>query len=294
MKILTIRAVVSCLVVFGLCAQAQAADSITLGFPEFDKGLNVLVSSHPAAAFIRRAVLARLAESPTEGALRLTLSDSISSSADRRRWSFRISPLARFSDSRPVAGTDVEYSLMRCVDSGILHGVDKIESEAVVNIGRTSQWVHVEFGSPVDVRTAGFALELSRCPILERHSSTLFGKDLGEGTNLISAGEYAFADFKAGREIILKRQKQGLSQAAAVGADTISIRSFKDSSAALAALRAGTIDAFLSEEAPVIERAKKDETLLALQCPIYTVILRKGLKLPCPDTVIASEIRYLS
>ncbi|MBN8551252.1 MAG: hypothetical protein J0M12_18210, partial [Deltaproteobacteria bacterium] len=156
--------------------------------------------------------------------------------------------------------------------------------------GRSLQWVrlHLETASSAPLT------EISRCPILARRASQIFGRDLGEGTNVVSAGEYAFLDLKAGREISLRRLRSGASHTITAGAEVLSLRSFKDSSAALAALRAGTIDAFLTQDQPVIERAKKDETLLAQQCPIYTVILRKGLKIACPDQIIASEIRYLS
>ncbi|MBN8550540.1 MAG: hypothetical protein J0M12_14590 [Deltaproteobacteria bacterium] len=278
-----------------LCAcvwnsSAWAGDGITVGFPEFDKSMNVLASSHPAAQFLRRAVTGRLADAPQGGSFRLLLSDSMTSSSDRLVWSFRISPLATFSDGVPVLASDVEYSLDRCSKLGALNGVRSIDSEVESSAGRSVQWVRIHLDAP-----SGTLLdEVSRCPVLARRASLIFGKDLGEGTNVVSAGEYAFSDLKMGREIALRRLRSGASQAVAAGPDVLNLRSFKDSSAALAALRAGTIDAFLSQDQAVIERAKKDETLLAQQCPIYTVILRKGLKIACPDQIIASEIRYLS
>ena len=272
---------------------AWAGDSITLGFPEFEKTMNVLSSSHPAAVFIRRATVARLTDALPDNSFRMMLSDSMTSSSDRLTWSFRISPLAVFSDRAPVLASDVEYSLTRCKEAGLLTGVERVDSEVVIGDGRSSQWVRVHLSAPADAKSE-LPLQLSACPILERHSSKIFGKDLGSGTNIVSAGEYAFADFKAGREITLRRLRSARSHTSATGADNINLRAFKDSTGALAALRAGTIDAFLSDDAPVIERAKKDETLLALECPIYTVILRKGLKITCPEWAIASEIRYLS
>lgn len=287
------RSIAACAISILFCALSVRADTLSLGFPEFDKSMNVLSSDHPAAAVVRRAVLARLTTTPRGDGVRLLLSDSMSISADRKRWSFRISPLARFSDGKAVLGSDAEFSLRRCMQAGMFRGIEDVSAEVAVMSGRTSQWVHVQLIEP-SKNGAELSAQLSTCPILERRSSKIFGKDLGIGTNVVSAGEYAFADYKAGREIALRRLRPNQSHAGTAGADVITLRSFKDSGAALAALRAGTIDAFLSEDQPVIERAKKDETLLALQCPIYTVILRKGLHISCPEEIIASEIRYLS
>lgn len=279
-------------------AAAQNAQ-FTLGFPAFARDLNLLESSHSVAAVLRAASTRGLTMRGASGdpsAYRLDLSDNMSVSADFLRWSFRLKTELRFHNRLELTGEDVRFSLLRCHDRKLVpQGIRSISLRKVPPEGEMSrEWVDIE----LDTANGGieflksFPAALALCPILERESALLFEKDLGIGTNLIAAGDYALTAFKANGEIVLGR----FSARTVVGesASSIVLRSFDDPTRAVTALRSGTVDALFVESAQVLEAAKGDETLLPAQCLGFQVLKRRGLDLACEGTFNLSGLRYKS
>ncbi len=274
---------------------AQSEVSVTLGVPDLPPTLNILTSDHPGAELLRRGVVGTLREASSASGIGLRVADRIEISPDGKIWRLRISPLARFTNGAVVTAGDVRYSLSRCSGAGMLPGVRSLLVEPASDTGTDgTSWLRLETEGNGS-RPLGDRLlpALGRCPIVERSSSEVFGADLGNGSNLVSCGEYGLSELKAGRELSMRRLPTVRARAQAGGADLVTVRGFAEADGGLAALRAGTIDALVTAEGDIISRAKKDETLFALQCPIYTIVHRKGLQIDCLDRVIVSKIRYV-
>lgn len=279
------------LVVFGPMP-ALALDTVSLGVPEFPERLNLLDASSPLGAYVKAATTTPLIKGGAP--LRLEIADNVSVSADSKEWSFHISSLARFSDGRAPTPQDVEYSIRRCVEAGALVGVKDVRLEVGTDRRRSKeQWVRVALTS--DSQAGSFPQRLAQCPVLDRSSSVLFGSQLGYGSNFIAVGDYQLADFKLGREYTLQRSPlefSSQSRRLRNAPQSIVFRSFKEDESALTALRVGTIDAFLAKDENVIRKAVLDETLSTFRCSQYTQVVRKGLRISCPEAFVAAEIQY--
>lgn len=289
----------SCVFVLGvvlISVAARAETVVTVGFPQFPRDLNVLESQHPAAIFLRRAVTSGLVDWVFAGSgssTRLALGNQLTTSADGKSWRFRISPLARFSSGAAVHGRDVDYSLRRCREHGVIPDLVAVRfSEALSSAEDGAEWVELQFRPEAQTSQSALLEQLADCPVVERSSSLVFSQELGKGTNILAAGPFEFSSYRAGREITLRR-RHGHESRSSAGVGVLAVRGFSEAHAGLAAIRAGTIDAFYTLDQEVINKAKKDETLFALECPIYTAIIRSGLKIGCADKVLPSEIHYL-
>lgn len=278
--------------------EAHADSAISIGVPPLPRDFNVLTADHPGATIARRALVGTLRDNVAGGtseSMALSVANSARISPDSRRWEFRVSPLARFSNGRVVTAEDVRYSLQRCHHLGLLQGVKDISvQKGAVHPDDGAQWVVLtrsDASGPRSDRT--LLLALGDCPILEKSSTEVFGSDVGLGSNIVSCGDFVISEIKLGREITLNRRNGLRARTEMAGPSVLTLRGFQEEEGALTALRAGTIDAFLSRDEGVIARAKKDETLFARECPIYTVVHRKGLGINCPDQLMISQIRYI-
>jgi len=278
-------------------ASCYAVDTVTLGVPEFREDLNVLNSQDPAAMYVFKAVAGRLiSPGGKSGPIKLGIIDSLKVGNDMLQWSMRIGT-NRFPSGAAILGPDVLFSLARCLRNGKLPHIKGASSERKLNAtGVTEEWVILHAQPDFDSKTLAQYVpsELANCPILNKFTSELFGEALGWGTNLVSAGEYYISDFRAGREFILDRSPTVANSRVQPAIPRITIRAFRESGAALEALRVGTIDSFLTKDIEVLAKVEKDETLLLKQCSSYTQVFRKGLSLECPESFTASETKYLS
>ena len=214
-------------------------------------------------------------------------------SADYRTWSFRLRSDAVFHNRRPLRGQDVVFSLQRC--AGLAEWKAPIEDVVVREESQQAQgnieWVDVRLPAGSTAELRGFPAALAACPILEKHSSQLFEKDLGAGTNLIAAGDYAVSSFKAGGEIELARFR---ARHTGEGGDTIILRSFESTVRALSALRGGTLDALFLGKGLDIPPPADDPTIVPARCLGFDILIRRGLEFPCQGSIDISAVRYKS
>jgi ABC-type transport system substrate-binding protein len=280
----------------GLSSLAKPAFSQTLsiGFPEFPQQVDLLESEHPLAVFVRAAslgALVRQSPAPTGSSLPvgLELSDSLSIQADGGVWSFRVSKRAFFSSGGRIQARDAVFSLKRCIAKHQLAGIVEVTARSVKNgLGNEEGWVDLKLEAPQLKPNQKFPANLASCPILEEQSAKLFGLDLGKGSNLVSSGAYVIRGFSAGREYTLAR----LNQLVRESPEVFVLRGFSEPEHGLSALRSGTLDAFFTTAPGVLDKARQDETLLISECAAYSVILRKGLVLPCVPRVAPLGIKY--
>ncbi len=300
LKVLEICQVISILLAT-IYSGETVAQTMNVGFVEIPQQLNIITSNHPTASFIRaattEALTTKLQEAGTQLSYRLQLSDSVGVSSDYRVWSFRIRPLARFSNGAAVTVNDVVFSVNRCVrnDPKV---VMLVRERRAKKDSQGEQWVELEIKkAPLDFYNgAELPLWLAQCPIYHKSSSQLFGSDFGLGTNAVSSGDYYIKEFREGKGYHLIALKDKLSSA-----KHIEIKGFSDPESALTAIRLGVVDLlfFNSEEfvedplvLDAIKKALIDETLAVSQCPNYIVILRKGLAFDCQSGIDVSSLYY--
>ncbi|MBX7143195.1 MAG: hypothetical protein K1X79_01970 [Oligoflexia bacterium] len=274
-------------------APAIALDSVTLGVPEFPERLSILESRSAIAEYVRAATTSALVQAGQP--VKFELADGMSVSSDYKEWAFHIAPSAKFYNGRTVLPADVEFSLRRCQQNGLLGEVSSTRSESRKSRSLGSeQWVVVSLGSNADPHI--FPDRLAKCPIVERASSSLFGAQLGFGSNYVAVGDYSIVDFRVGHEYTLQRSPLDSSlRSKRLRSAPLNLvfRGFRDEESALTALRVGTIDAFLSVQEGIISKAEKDETLSIRKCSQYTQVLRRGLSINCPEQFIAADVQYV-
>lgn len=266
-----------------------SAEPLGLGFPEYQREVSLLRSEDALPRVLRRAISGHLiGEEGKNLHGSQALSDAMTVSSDYQRWSFRIKPLAKFSNREIVSAPDVSYSLKRCGDEGLIPGVASVGILSGLKAPEES-WVELVISNPSPERAREVRRGVAMCPIIERNSSILFGDYLGLGSNVVSSGSYAISAVTPGRKYILDRVRRTTADRA--GVDQLELRVFSQPEQALAALRVGTIGAFVSTDEATINRAKVDETLRIEDCQGYRVIRRDGVTMPCIEELSVLELR---
>ncbi len=267
------------------------AETITLGVRDIPKDLNVVTSDHPAAQLLRGGLTAPLTSLTEDGQLTLVLADSIRLNASHNTWSLRVRFGARFGNGEAIRAEDVVYSLQECMNRGFLKGATRVSPRTEqITPALREEWVDLEVNQDVAREMPG---EVAQCPILSARLAKLFGKDLGFGTNVPSAGPYELQSMKAGRQYELRRvlRERGVDRGG--GAESVVVRGFQDPQHGLIALREGTVDALFGPDEKSLALAQRDETLVIGSCIGQVVLHRKGFQLPCRSGVNVASLRYI-
>lgn len=281
----------------GVNGRVSAEEGLAVGFEDFGTDLNLVSSSHPAAVVLRSATsdglisLRRRSDgAPAQGRFELAIADSVQTSAAFDRWSFRIRRGGVFHSGRPISSEDVLFSLERCRAEGGLKALKKSVSRRVKTpYDALEDWIDLEVESGRAVAES-FPVELSRCPIWEASSASLFGEDFGRGSNIVGSGRYRLVGFRPGKQYVLARVGRA-EQVDVAGAAALSLRSFPDPARGLTALREGTVVALFTESVGVLEKAKSDETLVAMKCGGASVIRRRDLIFSCDPSIDVAHLR---
>ena len=266
------------LLLLPLSVLAEVPRKLVLGVPRISNTFNILDISDPASNLARNlatAALTRRSLEPNSVKFHLSLCSSLSVSADGSSVFLKVRDDARFVNANAVSLRDIEYSLTRCQKEGTLVGL--------LGVGRPEDEVRF-FGNWVEIRTAVNASNqllqaLSECPILEEASSRVFGDELGHGTNLVSAGGYHLLTFNSEKRVVFERVR--FSSEEKQGPGTVELVAFSDPARALSALRGGELDAMVTSDAQVIEKADADATLRLESCGQETLVARRRLKFSC-------------
>jgi hypothetical protein len=280
-----------------LCRAAAHAEPMAIGVPQFSPDLDYLHSDHPAAMLVRRAVGLPLVEeiAPAQpGApskLRLRAADEVSASTDRRSLSLRISRGARFADGRRVGAADALYSLEMCRKAGALAGATFTSREIDRGVQGIEEWIDISSAPSAEKPDPQLGTALGKCPILEKRSAVLFGPELGHGSMLVGCGLYHISHFQLGRQVVLQRSGEDRRPLKSLP-EVVTIRGFSELEQGLTALRLGNIDALFSPNGEVVEKARKDETLVVSRCSGYDVVFRRGLRLDCLPEINFDGLGY--
>ncbi|MBX7136609.1 MAG: hypothetical protein K1X83_01405 [Oligoflexia bacterium] len=286
-----------CLYCWAFCSQAGAEPTqFSLGVERFDLTANLLSGDSGVGWVASGGLLAGLTRKTTNGAqstgFALSLSDSMTVKPSEMRWSFRLRSDRTFPNGNPVRAEDLKFSLERCQKMGKLALVKQIElRSSSTSSDATEWWVDLTAapGLPLSRLSSELPASLAGCPTLEHSSAVRFGKDLGEGTNFVSAGPFAVTRFKKNELELSRLASPGFN----VGpSEIITVRGFDSAERSLSALRLGTIDALFTRDQAVASRAVGDETLLSSNCSGYIVLQRRGLKFNCLDYPDLETITY--
>jgi ABC-type transport system substrate-binding protein len=290
-----VASLVAVLLLRGGETAADAQETVTVGVADFGEGLDVLGSPHPAALVVREAVgdtllsLRRRSDgAPTKNQFELALADSVQVSPDFTRWSLRVRRGARFHSGRPISAEDVLFSLEQCTKNGGLRGVKKsVSRRDKTPYDALQEWVDLEVEA--DTRQA-LPRELARCPIWERQSALVFGRDFGQGVNFVGSGPFRVMEYRPGKQYTLARvgRSQHLEK---TGASTVVVRGFHEPPRGLTALREGTLGVLFTSDPTVLGKSAKDETLVIFDCGGFKAVRRRELLISCEPSLDVARLR---
>lgn len=290
-RVCAVLAVLTTVSLFGPASGLAQDQSFSIGFTSELPLNTILDSSHPAAQIVRAGTgspLLRL-EAGAGPALDFVLAQSFSVAGDNRRIKLRIKSQAVFHNAEPVRAADVVFSLNRCLAARGTTGTPESVVERADPTGVYSAAdVEILLGSATQTQLWEF---LSHCPIYEAQSARVFGRSFGSGANFIGSGPFVLTSFRARpAEMVLRRiARAGVLRGQAV---EVTLRTMEDAERGLSALRIGTISALFTEEAGVLGKAAKDETLVASNCLGYSVLKRRGFVFPCESEIDLEAITW--
>lgn len=278
-----------------------AAETVTVGFVDLPKELNFIDGTRISEQFLRSSVtlsLIRAISPMTPAQLNATsgleAAQSMHVSRDLKNWVFVLATGLNFQNGNPVQEEDVLFSIARCHHVGSFGGLNITAKRRSNSLSQARGSVTLQ----IKVKDSSAKLEydtvvdaITRCPIVEKESSQVFGRELGKGTNIVAAGPYVIERFVRGKEYNLRRWYQpGESR---LGAETLHVRGFDKPDQALTALRAGTVDGVIMARAQTPPSALGDPTLVSKTCSYGEVLFRVGLNFECGVINHPTRLRYL-
>ena len=287
--ILKLLITLSCVFCWPQQGQTETPARLAIGVPDISNTFNILDNLDPVASLARNfstSGLTRSSQEPNSVKFHLSISGALSVSADGSSVFLKIRDDARFINANPVSFRDIEYSLTRCQRQGTLSGL--------LGLNRPEDEVRFA-GNWVELKTSVGAsnqllIALARCPIVEESSSRIFGTQLGSGTNLVSAGDYHLLTFVSQKRLVFERVR--FSREEKQGPDTVELLAFSEPARALTALRSGDLDAMVTQDNVVIEKADSDSTLRLQPCGHSTLVARRHLKFSCDSSFSLIDTVY--
>lgn len=297
LRVQFLRAQLIVLMIFPAISFAEIPSTLTIGVPQFSARGNILRDDDIAFQLVRGAVadpLLRMRESG-KSTFSLILADSFQVDADLVTWSYRIRDGLIFSNGQPLGAADICNSLLACGPSAAKH-LPTIESCTVRSAqvdGGMRDWIDLKFKveRPAAERQAAVGSFLAACPTFEKRTRAIFGKDYGDGVNVLGVGEYRIIGFHAGKDYVIERYQQN-PLGRTVPQQVVEIKGFAREDEALAALRDGSVLMFFSANPELLQSVAGDETLKSKECNGNKLIYRRGVDFECAGGVKISSITW--
>ncbi len=276
-----------------LCS--AAAEEITIGVPPFSRDINLISDTHPLT-FIVRSALGRTLVAPqqySEHEVRLDLADLIKISPEGRFLRLRIINGVSFQDGTDIRAKDVTNSLQQCKSLSNSTQIDYIKADSLRNpLDRYEEWVEIGLKQRLSEDSFhGLLGQLRECPVYSSQMAHLFAEDFGKGSNIVGSGPYQVAGYKLGSSYSLALVKWQSSNSNAPA--KVNVRSFSDAEHGLTALRMGTIDLLFAEDAAILEKGDRDETIEMKHCGGYSLLKRRSLSFACSSVLQLTNLRYI-
>ncbi|MCB0329194.1 MAG: hypothetical protein KDD70_06010 [Bdellovibrionales bacterium] len=294
--------------------QALAEGGITIAVPQISyqvalhsqSNLDKLVVRDPYSEVLRSLSAPPLVSAVQEGdgsAPRiegLSFVKSLSSDPEKNLTELVIREEIFFSNGSELKARDVAFSLERCSDSHVASGEAANESEDALNRReKIIKQVHVVGDARLQIEgdTVGVFRLLAACPVYERSSGQVFGKELGSSNFYIGLGPFQIDIIRPEIRVGLRKVKDAWTNVSRHSVlqfvDEVEVRAMPDARRALTALRFGSVDLVFTEDSEVRNVAILDETLATGECRGHGVIYRKGLRLECGDVKWVARLRYV-
>ena len=287
------RKVIFALLTFWVATIAQA-ESLTIASHWKGETLDYSFGKHPFSWIVRTTVLPALTHRRTgysPGGIRysLSLADSLKMEGDFSRWYFRLAKEKRFTSGDALTVADIEYSLERCQQQGLLKEIQGVSAYQTGGNYR-GDWVAFDVISNQSLKS-DFPAKLSECPILQSDISRLFDRENSKGTALVGAGSHAVTEFDLRRKQL---ELTGIYRSTdrVQSLNKIVLRGVASDREGLTALRVGTVDILIFREAAIKALVHQDDTLRSSECASYFLAYRKDLKVACDPLIDFNLLRY--
>lgn len=282
---------------------AYTAFALEIGFETNSLDRQTVAVDEPFIKVVNSALFSSLVRlSPEHSSFELALSDNVQSDLREWSWTFDLKSGARFHSGRYIMGEDLSNSLKECVSLSKLKTEISFKETVIaglvpkislkVSLIRPDKTVQSESSETVlkEQMSDFWSVPrlLAECPIFPKLERTIFGDYWGQGTNLIGTGPFYLLDVHSSGSLELKRSPH--YSLSTVKHEKLTLRKFKSSSAALAALRVGDLSILFIKDSKTIELAKKDETLRYGTCLNSSVIYRRTVEFDCGNGLDPAKI----
>jgi hypothetical protein len=209
--------------------------------------------------------------------------------SDFSTWFFRLARERRFTSGAPLTFEDVQYSIERCQEKGLLRSIKSVNSYPAER-GSVGSWVEITLNSNGGL-SANFPQQLSNCPILQSDISRLFDRDNDRGTAVVGAGSHAVTEFDLRRkQLVLSGIYRSRSRVQSP--NKLVLRGLASDREGLTALRVGTVDMLVYKDKEVRSLVLADDTLRTSDCDGYQLAYRKDLKVACDPLIDFNLLSY--
>jgi peptide/nickel transport system substrate-binding protein len=202
---------------------------------------------------------------PTGKSISMELADEISSSPDAMTWTIRLKPGITFHDGRPLTAKDVLFTFNRIADPKLLLS----GATAVAPIDLAGAKV-------IDPLTLRLPMKTPYATFVEQICNNYYFGIVPEGydpAKPVGTGPFKFESFTPGEQSVFARNPDYFKSGLPYLDKLTIIDSFAEPTAALNALKSGTVDIFENAPPDLSNQVSGDSTL-------HTLISAPGLWVP--------------
>jgi len=211
-------------------------DTVVIGMTLEPPGLDPTAGAASAIGeVVHYNVLETLTKIQSDGTIQPLLAHSWSVTPDNKTWAFRLRPGVKFHNGEPFDASSVKFSFERAVAAGSVNK-DKAMFNNIAHIATTDEHtVILTLKNP----NPDFLFQLGQttASIVEPKSVA------GNNTQPVGTGPYKLESWNKGSSVVLARW-DGYRDAKAVKMKRVTIRFIGDTSAQVASLLSGDVDAF--------------------------------------------------
>jgi hypothetical protein len=259
---------------FSFSSNAYGNESITIGVPYLPSKIDLLNNTEPVTRIITRNISASLIKNTGERnpVAAVKIARRIDPADQFPLWELEFTrgvPLEHQQSFQPSVIKDSFSSLMMLKEfSGEnTSSISKlIESTDSIILSEYSDRFSAIF--KLSSHFNSFPEILAKIPLIDHSRAQIFGKSLGESTNLPLYGPFKIMEHRPGEEVRMIRNEYFGFPGDQSHSRSITVKVFKETDTAMRALRTGSISMIALPCSYLIEDAKRDATLRILPSPL--------------------------
>ncbi len=233
--------------------------------------------SNPVTQIVLANITRSLVKKDVGGDWINDIAEKVVSKKNGKVWEIRISSETSFPDGTPLQATSIRDSFLYLKERAKLKSnLPEISlQQGLINIKNIAvSREELEFANTVRAEFLKFTLHeadedfqrILALPVFNAEVLKQFSDDVFVGTNISSIGAYQVIENKPGEGVLL----EGVDNYHQPGfplSKSLDIRSYPEATAALSALRVGSVDIIFLPTAELIKNARKDPTLSVIATP---------------------------